>query len=50
MFEMTRHEFVIQFVLNRAKTDLPSHAAIEWVMWANKVWEEIQKTAPISKL
>ena len=47
---MTRNEFVTQFVLNRAKAQLPTHAATEWVLWANKAWEEIQKTAPISKI
>lgn len=42
---MTKREFIMQFVLNRATADRQTDAPF-WVDQANKAWTEIEKVAP----
>lgn len=43
---MTKREFIMQFVLNRATADRPTDAPF-WVDQADKAWQALEKVAPI---
>lgn len=44
---MSKREFIMQFVLNRATADVATNP-IAWVIAANEAWNEISKIAPPS--
>lgn len=43
---MTKRDFIIQFVLNRASAGHITTDGVQWVMSAEKAWELIQESAP----